>query len=124
MNPNIARRRHAKAAEARLHGEVSSSNGRGGHSEVNVGEFERQASMIGGAVLAVCGLLRGSVSGLGLAVIGGAMVWRGYTGHCEMYHAMGHSSAEQQSDSHASEEPRRDGLRLTGHESHAAGDAL
>jgi len=66
----------------------------GQHGMVNVGEFERQISMIGGAVLAGYGLLRGSWSGLGLAAIGGALIWRGHTGHCEVYHRLGHSSAE------------------------------
>jgi len=56
-------------------------------------------SMIGGTVLAAYGLLRGSFSGLALAAIGGALIWRGHTGHCEMYHMLGHSSA--------SPEPRR-----------------
>jgi len=64
------------------------------HTCVNVSESERQASMIGGTVLAVCGLLRGSVSGLAMAALGGALIWRGHTGHCEAYHAMGYSTAE------------------------------
>jgi len=65
----------------------------GQHGQINVGEFERQMSMIGGTVLAAYGLLRGSFSGLALAAIGGALIWRGHTGHCEMYHMLGHSSA-------------------------------
>jgi uncharacterized membrane protein len=72
----------------------SSHNGHEKHANINVGEAERQLSMIGGSVLAVCGLLRGSMSGLALAAIGGALIWRGHTGHCEAYHMLGHSSAE------------------------------
>ena len=121
MNPNRARRRHAKAAEVRAHGE-SSGNGQGDHSQVNVGDYERHASLIGGTVLAICGLMRGSLSGLALAAIGGALVWRGYSGHCEVYQALGHNSAEQQSDSHRADEPKSQAPRFTGHESHAAGD--
>lgn len=66
----------------------------GQHGTINVGEFERQISMIGGTLLAGYGLLRGRLSGLALAAIGGALIWRGHTGHCEMYHMLGHSSAE------------------------------
>ena len=65
----------------------------GQHGTINVGEFERQISMIGGTVLAGYGLLRGRFTGLALAAIGGALIWRGHTGHCEMYHMLGHSSA-------------------------------
>jgi len=98
MNPAIARRRHAKAAAA--HNQVGESQARQhGHHEINVGQNERQISLIGGGILAVCGLLRGSVSGLALAALGGALAWRGYSGHCEVYHILGHSTAE--ADSHS-----------------------
>src|SRR5262245_26831188 len=67
----------------------------GDRTAVNVNEAERNLSMVGGSVLAVCGLLRGSLSGLALAAIGGALIYRGHTGHCEIYHMLGHSSADQ-----------------------------
>ncbi len=66
-----------------------------GHAEINVGKAERELSIVGGSVLAVCGLLRGSLSGLALAAIGGALIWRGHSGHCQMYKAMGTDSSEQ-----------------------------
>ena len=91
MNSNVETLRYAKAAHAKLEHERRSG---GDHSEVNVGEFERQISLVSGTVLAVCGLLRGSLSGLGLAAIGAGLIWRGHTGHCEVYHALGHSSAD------------------------------
>jgi uncharacterized membrane protein len=62
---------------------------------VNVGAAEREASMIGGTILAVCGLLKGSVSGLALAAIGGALIYRGHTGRCQLYQALGHSTADE-----------------------------
>jgi uncharacterized membrane protein len=65
------------------------------HAEINVGKTEREFSIIGGTVLAVCGLLRGSLSGLALAAIGGAMIWRGHSGHCQMYEAMGVDTSEE-----------------------------
>ena len=121
MNPDIARRRHAKAVESRSRGDTRISS-QADHPEVNVGDREREASLIGGAVLAVCGLLRGSSSGFGLAAIGGLLIWRGYSGHCAMYQAIGHSSVDQQSGSHSRQEPSREPPLLAGQESHAAGD--
>ncbi|HEY2410753.1 MAG TPA: DUF2892 domain-containing protein [Pirellulaceae bacterium] len=127
MNPNIAKRRHVKSAAARENENRPSGNGRGlaDHHKINVGERERQLSMIGGTVLAVCGLLRGSLSGLMLAGIGGAFIWRGHTGHCEMYHMLGHSTADN--SEHGREEispPAHEQFEshLQGYESHAAGD--
>ncbi len=66
-----------------------------GHAEINVGKAERELSIVGGSVLAVCGLLRGSLSGLALAAIGGALIWRGHSGQCQMYQAMGIDSNEE-----------------------------
>ncbi|HKD37463.1 MAG TPA: YgaP-like transmembrane domain, partial [Pirellulales bacterium] len=63
-------------------------------SEVNVGSTERLASIIGGGTLAVLGLSRWSLGGLGLAAIGAGLVYRGATGHCGTYELMGMSSAE------------------------------
>ena len=57
-------------------------------SRINVGEVERWASGIGGGLLMVHGLRRGSFGGLALAVLGGALAYRGYTGHCQAYEAL------------------------------------
>jgi hypothetical protein len=100
MNPNVAKLRHAKAAHAKLDRSlIGGGNGRQhgsrGGPDINVGEFERQASMIGGTALAVYGLSRGSLSGLVLAAVGGALIWRGHTGHCDVYEQLGYSSAEE-----------------------------
>src|SRR5690349_6355573 len=62
---------------------------------VNVGEVERWASLLGGGALAAFGLARGSLAGLGLAALGGALVYRGATGHCPMYGALSLSTAER-----------------------------
>ena len=61
---------------------------------VNVGQAERWASAIGGGALALYGLTRGSLGGIALALVGAALVQRGATGHCNLYDAMGYSSAE------------------------------
>jgi uncharacterized membrane protein len=90
MNPRIAQRRRFKAAHVQNEGDNSTQIG---HHAINVGDQERQWSMIGGTALAVFGLTRRSVTGAMLALIGGALIWRGHTGHCEVYHALGHSTA-------------------------------
>ncbi|MBV9209514.1 MAG: SRPBCC family protein [Acidobacteria bacterium] len=80
------------------------SSGGGGSSQssssshgVNLSEMERWASSIGGGALAVYGISRllsnKSVTGAVLALVGGALVYRGTSGHCEMYHALGINTA-------------------------------
>jgi uncharacterized membrane protein len=57
---------------------------------INIGKNERWASMIGGAALAVYGLTRESVPGkAALSVLGGYLFYRGQTGHCVVYEALG-----------------------------------
>lgn len=60
---------------------------------INVGEYERLASTVGGPLLAIYGLSRRSPLGLGLALVGGALLYRGVTGHCEVYQALGMNTA-------------------------------
>lgn len=61
--------------------------------EVNVGEGERLASAVGGGGLVLYGLTRGTLGGLGLALLGGALVHRGITGRCAAYQAIGLNTA-------------------------------
>jgi uncharacterized membrane protein len=79
--------------------------------QINVNDTERQLSMIGGTVLVVCGLLRGSLSGLALAAIGGGLIYRGQTGHCHLYEALEFSSVED-------EQPKISGRQDHGREGH------
>jgi uncharacterized membrane protein len=58
-------------------------------TRVNVGRTERILSVLGGAALTTLGLLRRSPSGLGLAATGAAVMYRGFTGHCPGYRALG-----------------------------------
>jgi len=60
-----------------------------GSAQVNVGTAERWASILGGGALALCGLRDGSVLGFGAAILGGSLVYRGLSGHCSMYKALG-----------------------------------
>jgi uncharacterized membrane protein len=54
---------------------------------VNVGNVERWLSIIGGGVLALYGLRR-SLGNLALIAGGGALIYRGLTGHCAVYEAL------------------------------------
>src|SRR5688572_760467 len=56
---------------------------------VNVGDAERVASVLGGAALALYGLSRMSLGGLVLAAVGGILGYRGVSGHCSGYAALG-----------------------------------
>ena len=77
--------------------------------------------MIGGTALAVYGLLRPSLSGLALAAIGGALIWRGHTGHCDVYQKLGYSSAENATGEGAQpERPAAREQRAQLDESHAS----
>jgi uncharacterized membrane protein len=61
------------------------------HNErmVNVGETERIVSAIAGGALVVFGLSRMSLGGLLVAAVGGALGYRGVTGHCDLYERLG-----------------------------------
>ncbi len=59
----------------------------------NVGQAERWLSMLAGAAIGGLGLSRRSLGGLALAGLGGALIYRGATGHCAGYEALGISTA-------------------------------
>ena len=61
-------------------------------SSVNVGQTERWISALGGGALALYGVTRGSLGGIALALVGAALVQRGYSGHCNLYEAVGYST--------------------------------
>jgi uncharacterized membrane protein len=56
---------------------------------VNVGNAERLASLLGGAVLTLVGLGRIRITGVALAALGGALIYRGVKGHCKLYESLG-----------------------------------
>lgn len=61
---------------------------------VNVGDTERWASVIGGAALLLYGVRQRSPGGLGLALLGGGLLYRGATGHCQLYGLFGVNTAD------------------------------
>jgi len=61
---------------------------------VNVGGWERWASLIGGGGMVLAGLsTRKPLMGILTALTGGALVYRGATGHCPMYGSLGINTA-------------------------------
>jgi len=57
--------------------------------DTNVGPPERVASVVAGGALLVYGLKNGGLGGTLLSVLGGAMLFRGATGHSHVYDAIG-----------------------------------
>ena len=76
----------------------------------NVGHAERLASEIGGGLLVGLGLLKGGVGGLTLAGLGGAFLYRGTTGHCHLYQAIGANTADERGE--ADSVPAGAGVRV------------
>ncbi|HJT36751.1 MAG TPA: SRPBCC family protein [Pirellulales bacterium] len=64
---------------------------------VNVGPAERFASLLAGGAMALLGLRRGTLGGLTTALVGGSLVYRGATGHCSGYAALGINTARRRS---------------------------
>lgn len=60
---------------------------------VNVGDWERLASGVAGGLLAAYGLTQRTPAGLALSAAGGALIYRGFTGHCYCYDALGIETA-------------------------------
>lgn len=69
-------------------------------NRVNVNESERLASLIGGGILTLYslmryGLIRHSPDAIGPLLAGGYLIYRGLTGYCPAYEAVGISSASR-----------------------------
>lgn len=62
-------------------------------SDVNVGRFERLASVVGGGLLATVGLRRAAVPRMLLTATGGLLATRGVTGHSKIYDLLGLDTA-------------------------------
>lgn len=73
----------------------------------NVGRDERNVSVAAGAILALLGLRRMSLPGCIVAGVGGAMIYRGVTGYCNLYAALGVDTTKSLED-----EMAEDGIRI------------
>lgn len=65
----------------------------GRDSITNVASPERIVSIAGGAALALYGASRRSWPGLVVALLGGAFIYRGTRGHCDLYDRLGINTA-------------------------------
>jgi len=75
----------------------------------NVGEIERLASAAVGGGLLLYGLKK---RGIMASIIGGGLLYRGASGHCELYHKAGINTAAQKSSPQTSV-PHGEGEKLT-----------
>ncbi len=82
----------------------------GGAARTNLGKNERILSVLGGATLGVLALRRKGVPGALLGAAGAALVQRGVTGHCQVYHALGVDRSDPSAPSGA---PAEAGFRGT-----------
>ena len=82
-------------AETPIGREVAAGRARRGSARegTNVGEVERWVSLLGGGLLALDGLRRGSLGGLVEAGAGASLLTRGLTGHCGLYATLGINTA-------------------------------
>jgi len=76
----------------------TSSTDRYQANALNVGTPERWMSLLGGGLLALRGLRQGGASGILIALMGGALIHRGATGHCHLYGALGINTAQAGKD--------------------------
>lgn len=57
--------------------------------KANVGDAERMLSVAGGGLIAVAGLNMTGIARVALPILGGALVYRGLSGWCSLYSALG-----------------------------------
>ena len=63
-------------------------------TKTNVGQTERIVSLAAGSILALLGLGRRDALGLVIGGVGGGLLYRGATGHCHTYQALGIDSTD------------------------------
>ena len=90
MMPRATGSQELASQQQNAHGQA----GQGGEKAINVGSSERWMSAVGGGALALLGLRRGGLGGAALLSLGGSLVHRGTTGHCNAYAAMGMDTSD------------------------------
>jgi uncharacterized membrane protein len=71
--------------------------------------MERALSAAAGLGLALAGVRRGRLAGMALTAMGAGLLWRGITGRCQMYAALGLNTAEHNP---ATAVPAKQGFRI------------
>ena len=95
MGTSLRELRNSNRAESRRERRRLQREGQLGR--VNVGRGERLLSTVLGGLLTVYGLKRRGRAGFGMAMVGAEMLYRGTTGHCHAYGALGISTNEEHS---------------------------
>jgi len=72
--------------------------GAGPSRYINIGTTERAISTAAGALLAIAGLSRRSIPGVIVAALGGGMIYRGVSGHCDVLAALGIDRSDRAGD--------------------------
>jgi hypothetical protein len=75
------------------------------HGSTNVHEVERIASVILGAGLSLYAIKKLPLGGIAAAIGGGALLYRGVTGHCHTYAALGVNTARGAGGTRLREDP-------------------
>ena len=75
---------------------LSRSGGSECAAAMNVGDMERVACVIGGGLMILNAIPSRPLSALMLGGLGAALVYRGITGHCECYKALGISTRQEE----------------------------
>ncbi len=81
-------------------------------TQQNVSNPERWVSVIAGAAIIGYGLARRRLSGYALAGLGGALLWRGATGTCPVFRALGVSTYRYEEDQRNVSVPYGRGIRV------------
>jgi uncharacterized membrane protein len=96
----VSAHQHSNGGAGRFRQMAQSSTGQDASqqqaSSTNVGDNERLISSVAGACLAALGLSSGRKGSLVLAGLGGALLYRGITGHCHTYAALGMNTNRRQ----------------------------
>lgn len=79
---------------------------------INVGSIERWGSLVAGGVLAGIGLSQGTKKGAALALVGGALMFRGATGFCPVYSALGMDTSSEPQGAESASVPYGQGVRI------------
>jgi uncharacterized membrane protein len=80
--------------------------------EQNVGTDERAVSIAAGSILAALGLSRRSLPGVLIAAVGGGLIYRGATGHCPVYAAMGMDTTQSDDPDAVERETHEHGIHV------------
>jgi uncharacterized membrane protein len=73
------------------------------YSTINVGDVERKISLAAGSILALLGLRKRDLTGFAIATVGAGFLYRGVTGHCYGYQALGIDTADEAAKRRAAE---------------------